>query len=84
MPSRARWISFVSRQAEGLGWSWAYWQFDSDFVVYDIAKKKWVEPIRDALIPPSSPHGHGGQTSNWPNKVGRVGAGFAHRNPTTG
>lgn len=52
MPSRARYTSFIARQAEKMGWSWAYWQFDSDFIVYDIPNKKWVEPIRDALIPP--------------------------------
>jgi endoglucanase len=53
MDSRARYISFVTRQAEKLGWSWAYWQFDSDFVVYNIPGDKWIEPIRDALIPPA-------------------------------
>ena len=52
MPSRVRYISFVARQAERMGWSWAYWQFDSDFIAYDIPNNKWVEPIRDALIPP--------------------------------
>jgi len=51
MDSRARYTSFVARQAESLGWSWSYWQFDSDFVVYDMAKDGWVEPIQDALIP---------------------------------
>ena len=54
MESRVRYIGFVTRQAEKLGWSWAYWQFDSDFIVYDIPKKRWIEPIRDALIPRSS------------------------------
>jgi endoglucanase len=52
MDSRARWTSFVARLAESHGWSWAYWQFDDDFIVYDIDAGKWVEPIRDALIPP--------------------------------
>ena len=51
MDSRVRYISFVTRHAETLGWSWAYWQFDSDFVVYDIPNDKWVGPIRDALVP---------------------------------
>jgi len=51
MESRVRWTSFVARLAESHGWSWAYWQFDSDFVVYDIDAGKWVEPIRDALVP---------------------------------
>ena len=52
MASRVRYLSFVTRQAEKLGWSWAYWQFDSDFIVYDMRNKRWIEPIRDALIPP--------------------------------
>ena len=51
MPSRARYTNFVARLAEKLGWSWAYWQFDSDFVVYDIPNDYWIQPIRDALIP---------------------------------
>jgi endoglucanase len=50
MPSRARYTQFIARQAEKLGWSWGYWQFDSDFIAYDIPADKWVEPIRDALI----------------------------------
>lgn len=51
MDSRARYTAAVARTAERLGWSWAYWQFDSDFVVYDIGKDGWVEPLRKALIP---------------------------------
>lgn len=52
MASRARYTDCVARTAESLGWSWAYWQFDSDFVLYDIPKDAWVEPILHALIPP--------------------------------
>jgi endoglucanase len=51
MDSRVRYISFMTRQAEKMGWSWSYWQFDSDFILYDIPNDKWIEPIRDALIP---------------------------------
>jgi hypothetical protein len=40
-----------TRTAEKSGCSWAYWQFDSDFIVYDIPNDRWVEPIRDALLP---------------------------------
>jgi hypothetical protein len=50
MDSRARYTSAVARTAEQLGWSWAYWQFDSDFVVYDVARDAWVEPLRRALV----------------------------------
>jgi endoglucanase len=49
--SRVRYTSFVARTAESLGWAWAYWQFDSDFIVYDMAKDDWVQPIWKALIP---------------------------------
>jgi endoglucanase len=51
MASRVRWANFVARQAEKLGWSWAWWQFDGDFVLYDTHEGHWVEPIRRALIP---------------------------------
>jgi endoglucanase len=53
MASRVRWTNFVARQAEKRGWSWAYWQFDSDFVVYDMKRQQWKTPIRDALVPAS-------------------------------
>jgi endoglucanase len=46
-----RYTDFVARAAEKFGWSWAYWQFDSDFIVYNINEDHWVEPIRDALLP---------------------------------
>ena len=51
MESRARYTDCVARTAESLGWSWAYWQFDSDFILYDIPKDRWVEPILRALVP---------------------------------
>jgi endoglucanase len=51
MDSRVRYTSSVARAAEQHGWSWAYWQFDSDFILYDMAKDGWVEPIRGALVP---------------------------------
>jgi endoglucanase len=51
MDSRARYTAHVARTAESFGWSWAYWQFDSDFIVYRIDKNEWVDPIRHALIP---------------------------------
>lgn len=51
MSSRVRYIAAVAREAEKRGYSWGYWQFDGDFIVYDIPNKRWIEPIRDALIP---------------------------------
>lgn len=54
MDSRVRYVSAVSRAAERRGWSWAYWQFDSDFILYDMRRDNWVEPILAALIPETS------------------------------
>jgi endoglucanase len=51
MESRARYVAGVARAAEQRGWSWAYWQFDSDFILYDIRRDAWIEPILHALIP---------------------------------
>jgi endoglucanase len=46
-----RYTSFVAREAERRGWSWGYWQFDGDFIVFDMKTQQWVEPILRALIP---------------------------------
>jgi endoglucanase len=51
MDSRVLYTSHVARTAESFGWAWTYWQFDSDFIVYDIGKDEWVRPIWRALIP---------------------------------
>jgi endoglucanase len=51
MDSRVRYTSAIARAAEQRGWSWGYWQFDNDFILYDMAKDAWVQPILGALIP---------------------------------
>jgi endoglucanase len=51
MAARVRYTDFVARTAESLGWSWAYWQFDSDFLLWDMKADKWVDPILKALVP---------------------------------
>lgn len=51
MPSRVAYTEAVARAAEKRGWAWAYWQFDSDFIVYDLDQDRWIEPIHRALIP---------------------------------
>ena len=51
MDSRLRYTDAVARAAEARGWSWAYWQFDNDFILWDMKHDTWVEPIRNALIP---------------------------------
>jgi endoglucanase len=51
LPSRIRWAAYISRQFEKQGWSWACWQFTSDFALFDMRTQQWLEPLRDALIP---------------------------------
>lgn len=51
MDSRARWTSFVARQAEERDMSWSYWEFGAGFGVYDRSEQKWNAPLLDALIP---------------------------------
>lgn len=51
MASRVRYDAAIARAAEKRGWAWAYWQFDSNFIVYDMRRQAWVEPILHALIP---------------------------------
>ena len=53
MDGRLRYTSALARAAEARGFAWAYWQFDKDFIVYDIGKDAWVEPILGALVPPA-------------------------------
>jgi endoglucanase len=53
MDSRARWTAFVAREAESLGFSWAYWEFCSGFGVYDPAGNRWRDPLLRALLPNS-------------------------------
>ncbi len=51
MASRVRYTSAAARAAEARGWAWCYWQFDSDFIAWDMKQDAWVAPIHDALIP---------------------------------
>jgi endoglucanase len=53
MESRVRYTDFVARTAESLGWSWGYWQFDGDFILWDMKRDAWGEPILRALVPPA-------------------------------
>jgi endoglucanase len=47
---RVAYTKAIREEAEAAGLPWAYWQFDSDFIVWDMSKDGWVEPIRGALV----------------------------------
>jgi endoglucanase len=51
MDSRIRWTAFVRSEAERRGFGWAYWEFASDFGVYDPEAEAWREDLLKALIP---------------------------------
>ena len=51
LEDRIKYTAAVARAAEKRGWAWAYWQFDSNFVVYDVDADRWNEPIYRALVP---------------------------------
>jgi endoglucanase len=50
MESRARWTRFVTREAERLGFSWAYWEFCSGFGAYDPKTDTWRDALKAALL----------------------------------
>jgi endoglucanase len=49
--SRVRYLSFVARSADKLGWAWAYWQFDHDFAAFDSARQAWKRDVLQAIVP---------------------------------
>ncbi|MBT8227370.1 MAG: glycoside hydrolase family 5 protein [Dactylosporangium sp.] len=52
LASRVAWTRYVRWQAEQLGLSWCYWDFGTDFGVYDPGSGSWREPLRQALLDP--------------------------------
>ena len=48
---RVQWTDAVARAAEQRGFGWSYWQFDSDFILWDMKKDAWVKSIQGALVP---------------------------------
>jgi endoglucanase len=52
MDSRVLWTKCIADEAVAHGFSFTYWQFAHNFVVYDRGSKTWVKPLLDALIPP--------------------------------
>jgi len=48
---RVGYIEAARKEAEQHRFGWAYWQFEGDFVVWDMPNQRWIEPIRKALIP---------------------------------
>ncbi|MFC2124974.1 glycoside hydrolase family 5 protein [Bacteroidota bacterium] len=53
MESRAAWFRYVVAQAEKNNWSWGVWNLmGNSFGIYDPDQKAWIEPLKDAILPP--------------------------------
>lgn len=48
---RVAYIGAVRSEAERRGFGWSYWQFEGNFVAWDMPNQRWVEPVLKALIP---------------------------------
>jgi endoglucanase len=48
--ARAAWVHYVAATATSFGWSWAYWQFDHDFALFDSLTHSWNQPLLEALM----------------------------------
>lgn len=46
---RVTYIGAARNEAERHGFGWAYWQFEGDFVVWDMPNQRWIEPVLGAL-----------------------------------
>jgi len=51
MDDRVLWTKTVARSAEAHGFATSYWQFSSDFLLYDFKTQSFVKPILEALVP---------------------------------
>lgn len=49
--SRSRWTTFITREAERRGFSWAYWEFGSGFGAFDRKSGAWRPELKNALVP---------------------------------
>ena len=46
---RADYAGALACEAERRGFGWAYWQFDGNFIAWDMKRDAWVRPIKEAL-----------------------------------
>jgi endoglucanase len=51
LDSRVRWTRFVTQEALKRKMGFAYWEFCSGFGIYDPQRHRWIEPLKDALLP---------------------------------
>ena len=50
LASRLRWTRFIRDTAEAHGFTWAYWEYQAYFGVWDPQAKQWRRDLLDALV----------------------------------
>ncbi len=50
MSSRVKWTQFVRQKAEENNFSWAVWDFNAGFPIYNNSAQQWYPELLDALI----------------------------------
>jgi endoglucanase len=50
LAARIRWTRFVRDAAEAHGFTWAYWEYQANFGVWDPQAKAWRQDLLDALV----------------------------------
>jgi endoglucanase len=50
LPARVRWTRFVRDTAEASGFTWAYWEYQAGFGVWDPKAKAWRPELLEALV----------------------------------
>lgn len=54
--SRAKWTAYCARTFESFGFSWAYWEYQAGFGVYDPANAMWRNYLLNALTEQIDPN----------------------------
>lgn len=50
LPARVRWTRFVRETAEASGFTWAYWEYQAGFGLWDPKAKAWRPELLEALM----------------------------------
>lgn len=53
MAARVRWTKAVVTEAEARGITWAYWEYQANFGIWDPQKKEWHAELLAALVGPN-------------------------------
>lgn len=50
MAARVRWTKFIRATAEERGFTWAYWEYQANFGLWDPETQTWRTPLLEALV----------------------------------